>query len=172
MVVGEQHPYATRLDNLSLLSIASQWHQAGHAGAPCRSPGLDDKASAQTPGVRPHVCEAVASFLVVIWKPHPVVRHRQPELIPSEVELDQHPARPGMAQGVGERVVGYGEQETPGLNRKRWLHPVLSQLRRHRRDGSERRNVRVQGPAQIPSVEYAAHVYRVSQLPDGGLGKP
>ena len=94
--------------NLSLLFSARQWHHAGHAGAPDRSPGFDDKASAQTPGVRPHVCEAVASLIVVVGKSHPVVRHRQPELIPSEVETDQHPARPGMAKGVGEGVVGYG----------------------------------------------------------------
>ena len=103
------------VDNLSLLFSASQRHHAGHARAPDRTPGFDDKPSAQTPGVRPHVFEAVAPLLIVVGKSHPVVRHRQPELIPSEVELDQHPARPGMAKGVGEGVVGYGEQETPDL---------------------------------------------------------
>ena len=109
------------VDNLSLLSATTQWHHAGHAGAPGRTPGFDDKASPQTPCVRPHVCEAVAPLLVVVGKPHPVVRHRQPELIPSEVELDQHPARPGMAKGVDEGVVGYGEQaEAEGGK-----HPVV-----------------------------------------------
>ena len=43
------------VDNLSLLSATRQWHHAGHAGAPGRTRGFDDKASAQTPCVRPHV---------------------------------------------------------------------------------------------------------------------
>ena len=62
------------VDNLSILSSAIQTHYTGDARAPDRSPGFDDKASAQALGVRPHVFEAVAPLFVVVGKSHPIVR--------------------------------------------------------------------------------------------------
>ena len=45
------------------------------------------------------------------------IRHRQVTNRPGKLQVDGQVVRPGMSAGVGERVVGYGEEPAPGLHR-------------------------------------------------------
>ena len=52
--------------SLCLLSVAGQLDHAGHPRPSGRPPPFHDEAAAQPPGTRPHVCEPVAPFSVVV----------------------------------------------------------------------------------------------------------
>ena len=71
---------------------------------------LHDERSSQLLGVRPHAVEAAAALGVVVGEAHAVVRDGQPDVVGLEVELDLDPAGPGVHEGIGQRVVRYGEE--------------------------------------------------------------
>ena len=59
--------------NLCLLQL----DLAGNAHPSRRPPSFHDEAPAEAPGARPHVCEPVPPFGVIVGKPDAVVGHRE-----------------------------------------------------------------------------------------------
>ena len=100
--------------------------------------------------VRPHPVEAPAAFGVAVGKTHSVVRDGEPDPVGLEAQTDLDSPRPGVQEGVGQRVVRDGEETSAGFRGERGLGPRLRHPGRDARDPLECRRSGTTGTRPVP----------------------
>ena len=91
---------------------------AGYGRASIPPDRFNDQVAADLLRIPPHSGESAASPSVVIGQSRAVIRHGQSNGVGVEGQLDLNPSCACVPEGVGERVVSYGEQAATHLRRE------------------------------------------------------